>query len=114
MTCEGAKALGLSSITGSLEIGKEADLIVIDTNKAHALPLHNPYAHMVYAACGQDVRHTVVAGKVLMRDYSVLSLDEEAILENAVRWGNKISTEHASQKIAASQKESKTAQLGKG
>ncbi|MDP2268773.1 MAG: amidohydrolase, partial [Deltaproteobacteria bacterium] len=54
-TCEGARALGLEKMVGSLTAGKKADLIIIDLNKPHLTPLYNEYSHLVYAANGADV-----------------------------------------------------------
>ena len=91
LTIDGAKALGLDDRIGSLEKGKAADLIAIDLNKPHATPLYNPYSHIVYSACGQDVKHSVVNGQVLMENTQLLTLDEQAILNEAKRWAEKIS-----------------------
>jgi len=79
-TIDGARALGLEKITGSLEVGKKADLIVIDTNKPHLIPMYNPYSHLVYAAGGHDVRHSVIDGNLVMEDRRLLTLDLEDIL----------------------------------
>jgi len=79
-TIDGARALGLEKITGSLEAGKKADLIVIDTNKPHLIPMYNPYSHLVYAAGGHDVRHSVIDGNLVMEDRRLLTLDLEDIL----------------------------------
>ena len=79
-TIDGARALGLEKITGSLEVGKKADLIVIDINKPHLIPMYNPYSHLVYAAGGHDVRHSVIDGNLVMEDRRLLTLDLEDIL----------------------------------
>ncbi|MFC1488673.1 amidohydrolase family protein [Thermodesulfobacteriota bacterium] len=79
-TIEGAKALGLGDITGSLEKGKKADIIVIDTHKPHLTPLYNEASHLVYAAKGSDVRHSIINGKVVMEDRKLLTLDLEEII----------------------------------
>lgn len=91
LTIEGAAALGMDSVTGSLEVGKSADLIVITTDVPHAVPMYDPYSHLIYSASGADVRHTVVQGEVLMKDRKVLSLDEKKTILDAKRWGKKIS-----------------------
>jgi 5-methylthioadenosine/S-adenosylhomocysteine deaminase len=90
LTIEGAEALGLDGEIGSLEPGKKADLIAVDTSLVHATPFYDAYSHLVYSAGGRDVKHSVVDGKLLMEDYKVLSLDEPAILKEARRWGDKI------------------------
>jgi 5-methylthioadenosine/S-adenosylhomocysteine deaminase len=90
LTIEGARVLGLDSSTGSLETGKWGDAIVIDINNAHSLPLYDPFAHVVYSATGQDVIHSVVGGTLLMENRVLKTLNEAKILENAVRWSEKI------------------------
>lgn len=82
-TIDGANALGIGERTGSLEIGKKADIIVIDTNKPHLTPLYNPYSHLVYAARGNDVCHSVINGRLIMEDRKLLSLDLDEIIARA-------------------------------
>ena len=64
----GAKTLGLDSLIGSIERGKLADLILIDTRRPHLTPLYNPYSQIVYSANGNDVATTIINGKIIMRD----------------------------------------------
>ena len=71
----GAEVLGLTGRTGCLAPGFEADLIVIDLNQPHLTPLYSPASHLVYAASGRDVVHSVVGGKVLMEDRGLTTLD---------------------------------------
>lgn len=77
-TIEGARALGLEDITGSLEIGKKADIIVVDINRPHLTPMYDPVSHLVYAANGNDVIHVLINGSFAMeeRELLTLSLDE--------------------------------------
>ena len=82
-TCEGAKALGFGDLTGSLELGKKADIIIIDTRKPHLTPMYNPYSHLVYSAGGADVSHSIINGKLVMEDRRLLTLDLEDILFRA-------------------------------
>jgi 5-methylthioadenosine/S-adenosylhomocysteine deaminase len=77
-TIDGAKALGLSDV-GSLSPGKKADLIVVDLNQPHLMPLYDPVSHLVYVASGKDVITTIVGGKILMQDRKLLTLDMEII-----------------------------------
>ena len=84
-TREGARALGLEQSIGSLEPGKRADIIVVNMSSARQTPLYDPISHLVYATHGDDVRTTIVNGKVLMRDRKVLTLDERAVLTEAGR-----------------------------
>ncbi|MBO8162960.1 MAG: amidohydrolase [Brevibacillus sp.] len=71
---------------GSLEVGKQADLIMLDANQAHFQPAHNhPVSHIVYAANGRDVTDTVVAGRFLMRNRELLTIDEERVIYESNR-----------------------------
>ena len=65
-TSDAAKALGIDKVTGSLEPGKKADVIVIDTHKPHLTPMYSLHSHLVYAAGGNDVDTSVINGRVVM------------------------------------------------
>ena len=82
-TIQGARALGLQDITGSLEVGKKADVIVIDTHKPHLTPMYNATSHLVYAARGSDVRHSIINGQPVMEDRKLLTLDLAEIIARA-------------------------------
>ncbi len=82
-TIDGARALGLDHLTGSLEVGKKADIIVIDTRKPHLTPMYHPASHLVYAVGGSDVSASVVNGRVLMKDRRLLHLDVERVMADA-------------------------------
>ena len=84
-TIGGARALGLGDRLGSLEAGKRADLIVVSMSSARQTPMYDAVSHLVYATRGDDVRTTIVNGRVLMRDRKVLTLDERAVLADARR-----------------------------
>jgi len=84
-TMEGAKALGLEKTVGSLEVGKKADIILIDFRKPHLTPLHDPYANIVYSARGSDVDTVIVNGKILMEGRKVKTLDEQEVMQKAQR-----------------------------
>lgn len=84
-TIHGARALGIADKVGSLEVGKRADMITIDTDVPHLTPIWNPVATMVFAAQGADVHTVVVDGKVIVRDHQILTMDEEAIVADARR-----------------------------
>ena len=79
-TIQGAAALGMGDITGSLEIGKKADIIIVDTEKPHLTPLYNPFSHLVYAARGNDVSHSIINGRLVMEDRRLLFLDLDEII----------------------------------
>lgn len=82
-TIEGAKALGMDHDIGSLETGKKADIIIINTNKPHLTPIYNPYSHIVYAARGEDVSHVVINGNLVMEDRRILTMDLGDVLTRA-------------------------------
>ncbi len=82
-TIEGARALGLEAVTGSLEVGKKADIIVVDTCKPHLTPMYHPASHLVYAVTGSDVCATVVNGRVLMKDRRLLHMDLQQVMADA-------------------------------
>jgi len=84
-TINSAKALGLAKEIGSIEVGKKADLILVDLSKPHLKPLHDIYASLVYAVHGNDVDTVIIDGKVLMENRQVKSLDEHIIVEEAQR-----------------------------
>ncbi|WP_435359776.1 amidohydrolase [Haloarchaeobius sp. DFWS5] len=80
-TAGSSEAIGLPG--GRIEAGEVADLVVVDLDGAHLTPAHDLVSHLVYAAAAADVRHTVCDGQVLMRDREVLTLDEEAVKQEA-------------------------------
>ncbi|MGQ9688927.1 MAG: amidohydrolase [Desulfobaccales bacterium] len=82
-TREGARVLGLEDKVGTLTPGKQADLVVIEVSRAHLTPLYDPYSHLVYAARSTDVRHVMVAGRWLMQDRRLLTLDWPALAARA-------------------------------
>lgn len=82
-TINGARALGLEREIGSIEVGKKADLIIVDLHKPHIAPVHDPVASLVYCANGGDVETVIVDGKVVMKNRKVLTIDERDVLEKA-------------------------------
>ncbi|MBW1737293.1 MAG: amidohydrolase [Deltaproteobacteria bacterium] len=80
-TIDGAKAIGLDKDIGSLEAGKQADVIIIDTEKPHLVPMYHPVSHIVYAVQGSDVRDVIVAGRILVSDRKLLTIDLEDTLK---------------------------------
>ena len=93
-TIGGAKAIGLGNEIGSIEVGKQADLIIIDTDKPHLTPLYNPVSHIVYAASGSDVRDVLVAGEFLVRNRKLLTLDLDHTLERVTEISKVISSKN--------------------
>lgn len=84
-TINGATALGLRDEIGSLEVGKKADVVLIDLKQPHFTPLHNVISHLVYNAVGSDVDTVIVDGKIIMQEREVLTLDEAKVLRDAQR-----------------------------
>ncbi len=84
-TLHGARALGIADQVGSIEPGKRADFIVINTDAPHLTPVWNPVASVVFAAQGSDVDTVVIDGQPIMAGRKLLTLDEGAILEDVRR-----------------------------
>jgi 5-methylthioadenosine/S-adenosylhomocysteine deaminase len=89
-TRRGAEAIGLGDRIGSLEPGKEADLITVSMDGARQTPMFNPISHLVYVSRGDDVRTTIVAGRVLMRDGVVRTLKPDEVLRDARAMGVRV------------------------
>lgn len=84
-TIHGAESVWLDDNIGSLEAGKDADFIVVDTNQSFYYPKHNPISHLVYSGSGRDVRDVYVQGKQIMANRQFITIDEEKILFEANR-----------------------------
>ena len=82
-TINGAKALKLDDQIGSLEIGKKADLIILDIRQPHLVPCHDPLGLIAYSAQASDVTIVVVDGKILYDDFQFQTLELSPILEQA-------------------------------
>jgi 5-methylthioadenosine/S-adenosylhomocysteine deaminase len=80
-TCWGAEALGLEEAIGTLEVGKRADLMVIDTDAPHLCPLYDPYSALVYAARGSDVRDVFIDGVPALRNRRFTRLEPAEVME---------------------------------
>lgn len=89
-TIGAAAAIGMAERIGSIEIGKQADLIIVNTRKPHMTPLYSPASHLVYSASGADVSDVMVAGRWLVKNRVPLTLNLEGIMDEAVRWGHLI------------------------
>ena len=81
----GAQVVGLGDKLGAVEPGRLADLVLVDLDGAHHQPLHNVPASLVYAARASDVRTVIVAGRVIMRDRRLLTLDKAEIIRQVNR-----------------------------
>jgi len=89
-TINGAKALGLAEVTGSLEIGKAADMVAIDLGQLESQPLYDPVSHIVYGTTREQVTYVWVAGHRLLEERKLLTLDEAELLNKAHYWQSKI------------------------
>ena len=86
-TRNGASALGLAGEVGELTEGYRADLIAVDFQKPHLTPLYDPVSHLVYAARGSDVRHSIIQGKLVMEDRKLLTMDVTEVMERVCAFG---------------------------
>ena len=86
----GAEALHMEDRIGSLEPGKRADVIVVSLSGPNAMPMFDPFSHLVYSAQAGAVDTVVVEGRVLMERRRLKTLDVEAIRENAERYGRRV------------------------
>jgi len=89
-TIDGARVLGMEKTLGSLEPGKRADLLIVSMASARQTPMYDPVSHLVYVTRGDDVRTTIVNGRVLMRDRRVLTLDSRQVLADARAMADKV------------------------
>lgn len=89
-TIGAARALHMEDTIGSLEVGKLADIIVIDTKAPNMVPVYNPYSALVYSAYAPNVKHTIVDGKILMKDREMTTVDEEKIRKEALDFADKV------------------------
>ncbi|MCF0238827.1 MAG: amidohydrolase [Sphaerochaetaceae bacterium] len=79
----GAKALGLEKEIGTIEVGKKADLILVDIQQPHLMPSHNIVSTIVDGASGRDVNDVIIDGKIVMKNREVLTLDEKEVIAKA-------------------------------
>jgi 5-methylthioadenosine/S-adenosylhomocysteine deaminase len=79
----GAKALGLDELIGSLEVGKRADVVLVELDEPELTPMYDVYSHLVYAIKGANVRTVLVDGRVVVRDRKMMTVDEAKVMEKA-------------------------------
>jgi 5-methylthioadenosine/S-adenosylhomocysteine deaminase len=89
-TIAGAGAIGMDRMIGSLEPGKQADILILDTHAPHLMPMYHPESHIVYSAKGSDVRDVMVSGKWRVKSRKLVSLDLDEILDQARAEGKRI------------------------
>jgi 5-methylthioadenosine/S-adenosylhomocysteine deaminase len=89
-TINGARALGLEQETGSLEMGKSADLVAVALDRMGSQPLYHPISQLVYACGREQVDHVWVAGRQLVSNGNLTTLDSDRLLKRAAYWQQKI------------------------
>lgn len=89
-TIGGARALDLDQITGSIDVGKRADIVIVDMDGLHQTPMFNLYSALVYTTKASDVRTVIINGRVVMRDRRLLTLNESVIKKDATAYRDKI------------------------
>ena len=90
-TTGGAQVAGLEDRVGTIEAGKKADIIIVDTNTPHMTPIYNPYSQLVYSAAGGDVRDVIINGRIVYRDRRFTTLDRDEIMNEVQRISRRIS-----------------------
>ena len=83
-TMGGARVLGMERLIGSIEVGKKADLIIVDLKKPHLTPVYNLCSQLVYSASGADVQTSIINGKIVMRDRRLLTIDIEEVMDRVI------------------------------
>jgi 5-methylthioadenosine/S-adenosylhomocysteine deaminase len=89
-TLGGARAMGLDHLVGSIEAGKQADLICVDLAQVETQPLHNVVSQLVYACGRQQVSDAWIAGRQKLRDRQLLDIDADALIANARQWRQRV------------------------
>jgi 5-methylthioadenosine/S-adenosylhomocysteine deaminase len=89
-TLGGAIAMGFDHLVGSIEPGKQADLVCVDMSPLETQPLHHVVSQLVYATGRQQVREVWIAGRARLRDRVLVDIDVEALLANAAQWRERI------------------------
>jgi 5-methylthioadenosine/S-adenosylhomocysteine deaminase len=89
-TIRGARAIDLDKITGSIEVGKRADIAIVDMDALHQTPMFNVYSHLVYATKASDVNTVIINGRIVMLARRLLTLNESVIKKDANLYRKKI------------------------
>jgi 5-methylthioadenosine/S-adenosylhomocysteine deaminase len=103
-TRDGARALGMESRIGSLEPGKQADIIAIDTRRAHMQPFEDPFSAIVYSTDDDDVTDVWVDGRQLLAGGVAKTINETEVLQAAARWRARVRTSLSQPKAPAGEK----------
>ncbi|MBN1264921.1 MAG: amidohydrolase [Anaerolineales bacterium] len=104
VTSTAAEALGIGHLVGSLEPGKRADVILIDTKKPHLTPLYNVYSHLVYAAGRGDIETVLINGRIVLEKGKFTTIDEAGIIAEVHELGKNIAAFMAAQKTGSRQR----------
>jgi 5-methylthioadenosine/S-adenosylhomocysteine deaminase len=86
----GARAVQQEELVGTLEVGKQADLLVVDTRRAHLVPAGRVLSAVVHCGHPGDIESVMVAGRFVMRDRTVLTMDEDAVVREADTVGRRV------------------------
>jgi 5-methylthioadenosine/S-adenosylhomocysteine deaminase len=86
----GAEALDLGRTVGSIEEGKDADIVIADLKKPHLTPMYDVYSHIVYSMNSADIDTVIIKGRVVVRNGDLTTADESEIMGKAVEWGKRI------------------------
>ncbi|MCD6176533.1 MAG: amidohydrolase [Candidatus Cloacimonetes bacterium] len=89
-TIGGAKALNKNNQIGSIEVGKKADIIIVDTDCIEAQPMYDPYSHLVYSLASEQIKDVIINGKIVMKNRKLVNIDENEIIEKAKYYQRKI------------------------
>jgi len=89
-TLNGARAMGIEAQTGSLEVGKLADITAFNFNDLSVQPVYDPVSQLIYAAARNCVEHVWVGGKQLLKDRQLVRMDEQKIIAKSQQWARKI------------------------
>ena len=93
-TINGAKALAWDNEIGSLELGKQADMIAVKIDSISQQPLYNPASQLVYTNSGSQVSHSWVAGKMLLENRKLCTINERSLIQTTEQWRKKIHSNH--------------------
>ena len=83
-TINGAKAMGMGDKLGTLEVGKLADVVIMDCSGVNMNPPHNPLSNLVYSSSSKDIETVIVGGTIVMENRKVLTMDEEKVIQDAI------------------------------
>lgn len=95
-TINGARAMGLDKLIGSLEIGKRADIAAVDMDSLNAMPVYNPVSHLVYSTQASQVSHVWVNGKLLLNDGELTTINRRQVQEQTLAWQHQLQATHNS------------------